>query len=64
MVTGRKKKLTKKEEKLIAEAMKIVPFQSWQSGQDKLLKMTGDEKRYGGGPTRTTINKGLFKNKP
>ena len=63
MATGRKKKLTKKEQQLIAEAMKIVPIQTWQSGQDKLLKMTGDEKRYGGGPTRTTINKGLFQNK-
>ena len=63
MGTGKKKKLTKKDQQLIAELMKIVPFQSWQSGQDKLLKMTGDKKRYGGGPTRTTINRGVFKNK-
>ena len=57
------KDLTK--EQLLAQiaSMKIVPFQSWQSGNDKLLKMTGDKKRYGGVPTRTTINRGVFKNK-
>ena len=41
----------------------IVPIQTWQAGNDKLLKMTGDRKRYGGGPTRTTVNKGILKNK-
>ena len=57
------KDLTK--EQLLAQiaSMKIVPFQSWQSGNDKLLKMTGDERSYGGGPTRTTRNYGNLKNK-
>ena len=65
MAKAKKKKLTKKEEKLLASnaGMKISPFQTWEHPTYQLLKMTGDKKRYGGSPTRTTINKGNLKNK-
>tara|TARA_R100000234_G_scaffold36438_1_gene21662 strand:- start:66 stop:239 length:174 start_codon:yes stop_codon:yes gene_type:complete len=47
-----KKKKKKKESLKIANANKIVPIRTEESINQRLLKMTGDKKRYGGGPTR------------
>ena len=38
--------------KIIADANQIVPIKTEEHYKQKLLKMTGDKKRYGGGPTR------------
>ena len=37
---------------IIADANKIVPIKTEESINQRLLKMTGDKKRYGGGATR------------
>ena len=37
---------------IIADANKIVPIQTKEHYKQGLLRMTGDKKRYGGGPTR------------
>ena len=47
-----KKKKKKKELLKVANANKIVPIKTEESINQRLLKMTGDKKRYGGGPTR------------
>ena len=38
--------------KIIANANKIVPIQTHEPLNQRLLRMTGDKKRYGGSPTR------------
>ena len=37
---------------IIADANKIVPIKTEEHINQRLLRMTGDKKRYGGGPTR------------
>jgi len=51
------KKPKKRELLLIADANKIVPIKTEESINQRLLKMTGDIKRYGYGPTRRIKNK-------
>ena len=38
--------------KILANANQIVPIKTEASMNQRLLKMTGDKKRYGGGATR------------
>ena len=52
MASKKKKKRTKKENLKIANANKIVPIQTKEHPNKLLLRMTGDKKRYGGGPSR------------
>ena len=52
-----KKKKKRRELLLIADANKIVPIKTEESINQRLLKMTGDIKRYGYGPTRRIKNK-------
>ena len=49
---SKKKKKKKRDLLLISNANKIVPIRTEESINQRLLKMTGDKKRYGGGPTR------------
>mgnify|MGYP001159558930 CR=1 FL=1 len=49
---ARKKKKKNKDKLLIANANKIVPIQTKEHPNKLLLRMTGDKKRYGGGPSR------------
>ena len=37
---------------ILVDANKIVPIKTEESINQRLLKMTGDKKRYGGGATR------------
>ena len=37
---------------IIADANQIVPIKTKEHPNQHLLRMTGDKKRYGGGPTR------------
>jgi len=41
----------------VADANNIVPIRTEESINKRLLKMTGDQKRYGGGPGRV-VKKG------
>lgn len=42
--------------KFVANANKIVPIKTHEHIDKRLLRMTGDKKRYGGGPTRSVDN--------
>ena len=37
---------------IIADANKIVPIKTEESFNQRMIKMTGDKKRYGGGQSR------------
>jgi len=54
---SKKKKKKKRDLLLISNANKIVPIRTEESINQRLLKMTGDIKRYGYGPTRRIKNK-------